>query len=100
MQLGAAARVCAAPCAPPLRWAALLLRTAKPFIHARRCLALLPPANPPAVQRRSAASFSGPGVLPVEVEAGRVEYKLRLAEPTPARFQQLVSGSSGAPRPC
>lgn len=46
-----------------------------------------------ALQRRSADSFSGPGLLPVEVEAGRVEYKLRLAEPTHARFQQLVSAA-------
>ncbi|KAL4451725.1 hypothetical protein ABPG75_007387 [Micractinium tetrahymenae] len=44
-----------------------------------------------ALQRRSAASFSGPGVLPGEVEAGRVEYKLRLVDPQPARFQQLVT---------
>ncbi|KAL4421140.1 hypothetical protein ABPG77_000775 [Micractinium sp. CCAP 211/92] len=44
-----------------------------------------------ALQRRSAASFSGPGVLPGEVEAGSVEYKLRLIDPQPARFQQLVT---------
>ena len=49
------------------------------------------------LQRRKADHFSGPGVLPGEVECGRVEYKLRLAITTPARFQQLVSGG-GQPR--
>ncbi|PRW57468.1 Two-component response regulator ARR14 isoform 1 [Chlorella sorokiniana] len=44
-----------------------------------------------ALQRRNEACFSGPGVLPGEQEAGRVEYKLRLLNPTPARFQQLVT---------
>lgn len=57
-----------------------------------------------ALRRRNAASFSGPGVLPGEQEAGRVEYKLRLLDPTPQRFQQLVRsrvagwlGCKGAP---
>jgi hypothetical protein len=44
-----------------------------------------------ALQRRNAACFSGPGVLPGEVESGQIEYKLRLLDPTPTRFQQLVS---------
>ena len=49
-------------------------------------------------QRRNEACFSGPGVLPGEQEAGRVEYKLRLLNPTPARFQQLVSWVGRAAR--
>ena len=48
-----------------------------------------------SLQRRNEACFSGPGVLPGEQEAGRVEYKLRLADPTPARFQQLVRRRGG-----
>lgn len=44
-----------------------------------------------ALQRRNAACFSGPGVLPGEQEVGHIEYKLRLLDPTPSRFQQLVT---------
>jgi hypothetical protein len=47
-----------------------------------------------ALQRRNEACFSGPGLLPVEQEVGHVEYKLRLLDPTPSRFQQLVSGGT------
>ncbi len=34
--------------------------------------------------------FGGPSLLGVEDDEGRVEYKLRLKDPTPTRFQQLV----------
>lgn len=47
-----------------------------------------------ALRRRSAACFSGPGLLPVEQEVGHVEYKLRLLDPTPSRFQQLVRAAA------
>jgi hypothetical protein len=43
-----------------------------------------------ALQRSNASAFSGPGLLPGELEEGHIEYKLRLADPSPTRFQQLV----------
>jgi hypothetical protein len=36
--------------------------------------------------------FGGPSLLGVEDDEGRVEYKLRLKDPTPNRFHQLVRG--------
>ena len=47
-------------------------------------------------QRRHASAFSGPGLLPGEQEVGGVEYKLQLLDPTPTRFQQLVSKAEAA----
>ena len=47
-------------------------------------------------QRRHASAFSGPGLLPGEQEVGGVEYKLQLLDPTPTRFQQLVSEAEAA----
>lgn len=41
-------------------------------------------------QSRSPRDFSGPPLLAPEHDAGSVEYKLRLVDPSPPRFHQLV----------
>lgn len=70
-----------------------------PLLVSRPAAHIAPlPATRIRPQRRNEACFSGPGVLPGEQEAGRVEYKLRLLNPTPARFQQLVSWVGRAAR--